>query len=200
MGVDYFGARYYKNDMGRFYSPDPVLSSSHEEDPQTWNKYVYARDNPMRYTDPTGLDFSLSCSQNNGTTCQDGKTYYKDANGEYQETLVHSDSKGNLFDQSGNSYTATVSGSGVAFSGNGSSNVAGTFVNGTNETTINGSGSLSGFTFDFTYSNVKSGVTAGGGVQLQRHSRPNGTCPRESGIYSLFLGRIRFLTSFDGRL
>jgi RHS repeat-associated protein len=161
-GLDYMDARYYGSTMGRFMSPDPILSSGHEEDPQTWNKYAYARNNPLRYTDPTGLDFSLGCSQNNGTTCQGGNTYYQDAKGNYQETLISSDAKGNLSDQSGNSYTANVSGSGVTFSGNGSSNVAGTFVNGTNATTINGSGALSGFTFNFTYSDMKSGVNAGG--------------------------------------
>jgi RHS repeat-associated protein len=161
-GNDYFGARYYASSMGRFLSPDPILSSGHDDDPQTWNKYAYGRNNPLRYTDPTGLDFSLGCAQNNGTTCQGGNTYYKDANGNYQETLVKSDANGTLTDQSGNKYTANVSGSGVTFSGNGSSNVAGTFVNGTNATTINGSGALSGFTFDFTYSNMKSGVSAGG--------------------------------------
>jgi RHS repeat-associated protein len=161
-GLDYMEARYYGSSMGRFMSPDPILSSAHDDDPQTWNKYAYARNNPLRYSDPTGLDFSLGCSQNNGTTCQNGSTYYQDKNGNYQQTLIHSDAKGNLSDQSGNSYTANVSGSGVTFSGNGASNVAGTFVNGTAATTINGSGALSGFTFNFTYSDTKSGVNAGG--------------------------------------
>jgi len=161
-GLDYMEARYYGSSMGRFMSPDPILSSGHDDDPQTWNKYAYARNNPLRYSDPTGLDFSLGCGTNNGTTCQGGNTYYKDGNGNYQETLIHSGANGSLSDQSGNSYTANVSGSGVTFSGNGGSNVAGTFVNGTAATTINGSGALSGFTFNFTYSEVKSGISAGG--------------------------------------
>jgi RHS repeat-associated protein len=159
-GLDNFGARYNSSSMGRFMSPDPL--GGHRIDPQTLNKYVYVRNNPVTLTDPTGLDFSLSCAQNNGTTCQNGTVYYKDKNGDYRQTLIHSDDKGNLSDQSENKYTANVSGAGVSFTGNGGTNVAGTFVNGTNATTINGSGALSGFTFNFSYSNSFGNVSAGG--------------------------------------
>src|SRR5437016_8633678 len=38
----------------------------------------------------------------------------------------------------------------------------GVFINGSNATSIQGSGDLAGFTFNFTYSNVRSGVSAGG--------------------------------------
>jgi RHS repeat-associated protein len=159
-GNDYFGARYYSSSMGRFLSPDQL--GGHLYDPQTLNKYSYVRNNPLSLTDPTGLDFSLSCAKDNGTTCQGGTVHYQDKNGDYQQTLVHSDDKGNLSDQSGNKYSANVSGSGVTFTGNGGTNVAGTFVNGTNATTINGSGALSGFTFNFTYSETNTGISAGG--------------------------------------
>jgi RHS repeat-associated protein len=54
-GLDYFGARYFSGAQGRFTSPDPLLLSAKLEDPQTWNRYVYARNNPLRYTDPLGL-------------------------------------------------------------------------------------------------------------------------------------------------
>lgn len=43
--------------MGRFMSPDPSgLLAQHPEDPQSWNLYVYARNNPLIYLDPNGLD------------------------------------------------------------------------------------------------------------------------------------------------
>ena len=71
------------------------------------------------------MDFSLGCGKDNGTTCQGGNTYYKDAKDNYQETMIKSDAKGNPSDQSGNSYRANVSGAGVTFSGNGGTNVAG---------------------------------------------------------------------------
>jgi RHS repeat-associated protein len=54
-GLDYFGARYYASAQGRFSSTDPLLSSGQLEDPQTWNRYSYTLNNPLRYVDPTGL-------------------------------------------------------------------------------------------------------------------------------------------------
>jgi RHS repeat-associated protein len=53
-GLDYFGARYYGSNMGRFLSPDPTGGSL--LNPQTLNKYSYGLNNPLVYTDPTGLD------------------------------------------------------------------------------------------------------------------------------------------------
>jgi RHS repeat-associated protein len=54
--LDYFGARYYGNWLSRFITPDPLLASGHPEEPQSWNRYSYALNNPLRYTDPDGLD------------------------------------------------------------------------------------------------------------------------------------------------
>jgi len=56
-GLDYFGARYYGSNMGRFMSPDPSgLLAQRPEDPQSWNMYAYARNNPLIFIDPNGLD------------------------------------------------------------------------------------------------------------------------------------------------
>jgi RHS repeat-associated protein len=71
-GLDYFGARYMSSSMGRFMSPDDFTKDTHVADPQSWNLYAYARNNPLRYTDPTGQNatVSTSCSTtNNQTTC-----------------------------------------------------------------------------------------------------------------------------------
>jgi RHS repeat-associated protein len=54
-GNDYFGARYYASSMGRFMSPDHPLIDQHPENPQSWNLYAYARNNPLINIDPTGL-------------------------------------------------------------------------------------------------------------------------------------------------
>jgi RHS repeat-associated protein len=54
-GLDYFLARYNAAAQGRFTSPDPLLNSGRPSDPQSWNRYAYASNNPLRYTDPTGL-------------------------------------------------------------------------------------------------------------------------------------------------
>ena len=53
-GLDYFGARYYSGAQGRFTSPDVPLADQWEKDPQSWNLYAYARNNPFRFYDPTG--------------------------------------------------------------------------------------------------------------------------------------------------
>jgi len=55
-GNDYFGARYYGSTMGRWMSPDPAgLAAVNPSYPQTWNLYAYAANNPLIYTDPSGL-------------------------------------------------------------------------------------------------------------------------------------------------
>ncbi len=53
-GLDYFGARYLMAGQGRFGSPDVPLVDQHVEDPQSWNLYSYARNNPQLFVDPTG--------------------------------------------------------------------------------------------------------------------------------------------------
>ncbi len=56
-GLDYFGARYYSSNMGRFSSPDPGwFFASRLENPQTWNQYSYVLNNPLNATDPDGYD------------------------------------------------------------------------------------------------------------------------------------------------
>jgi len=55
-GNDYFGARYYASSMGRFMSPDPSkLSYNDPTNPQGFNLFNYALNNPLAYIDPTGL-------------------------------------------------------------------------------------------------------------------------------------------------
>jgi len=49
-GLYYFGARFYDPDLGRFTSVDPVA----ENEP-----YSYVANNPMMYTDPTGMYLNL---------------------------------------------------------------------------------------------------------------------------------------------
>jgi RHS repeat-associated protein len=54
-GLDYFGARYFSAAQGRFASPDPLLNSGRPWEPQSWNRYAYVLNNPLRFTDPIGL-------------------------------------------------------------------------------------------------------------------------------------------------
>jgi RHS repeat-associated protein len=52
--LDYAKARMFGSSVGRFTSPDDFLNDTHVSDPQSWNLYVYVRNNPLRYIDPTG--------------------------------------------------------------------------------------------------------------------------------------------------
>lgn len=54
---DYYDyARYYSPQLGRFMSPDPAdLGAANPGNPQSWNRYAYAMNNPTSSTDPTGL-------------------------------------------------------------------------------------------------------------------------------------------------
>lgn len=74
-GLDYFGARYYGSSMGRMMSPDPFIPFNLKKDefqtwisnPQHWNKYAYVLNNPLKFTDPTGLTETVYYSTNNLT-------------------------------------------------------------------------------------------------------------------------------------
>jgi RHS repeat-associated protein len=50
----YDHARSLETGTGRFLSPD--LLGGKIADPQSWNRYTYARNNPLRYIDPNGQD------------------------------------------------------------------------------------------------------------------------------------------------
>lgn len=52
--LDYMHARYYDSDMGRFLSVDP--GGFYPERPQSWNRYAYVENNPLRSIDPDGRD------------------------------------------------------------------------------------------------------------------------------------------------
>jgi len=55
-GLDNFRARFFGSSMGRFTRPDPIMFSKQKVvDPQQWNMYAYARNNPLRFLDPTGM-------------------------------------------------------------------------------------------------------------------------------------------------
>jgi RHS repeat-associated protein len=53
-GNDYFEARYYSSAIARFLSADEAFADQHPADPQSWNLYMYAGNNPLGFVDRTG--------------------------------------------------------------------------------------------------------------------------------------------------
>lgn len=87
--LDYAQARYYTGRQGRFTSVDALQSSANPGQPQSWNRYTYTLNNPLNFTDPTGL---ISCPP--GVTCVNQNTsdeHYFDPD---EDDYVHSGSGG----------------------------------------------------------------------------------------------------------
>jgi RHS repeat-associated protein len=54
-GLDYFGARHNRPEVGRFTSVDPLTELQIALfEPQRWNRYVYVGNRPLRLVDPDG--------------------------------------------------------------------------------------------------------------------------------------------------
>ncbi|MCP2309929.1 polymorphic toxin-type HINT domain-containing protein [Kitasatospora paracochleata] len=53
-GLTNLGAREYDPVHGRFLNPDPIVNPS---EPQQWNAYAYSNNNPIDYSDPSGLSW-----------------------------------------------------------------------------------------------------------------------------------------------
>jgi RHS repeat-associated protein len=52
IGLTYMNARFYVPTLSRFLSADTIVSDP--TDPQTWNRYSYTLNNPVKFIDPTG--------------------------------------------------------------------------------------------------------------------------------------------------
>lgn len=93
----YFEARYLKGALSRFLSPDPKfanpggLSSADQfaylARPQKINLYSYVLNNPLKYSDPTGLDdeqvFAVGIQGSGGVTTPFGNPYGEVGGGVY---------------------------------------------------------------------------------------------------------------------
>jgi len=62
LGIYHFNARFYSPKLGRFLSADTIVPNP--ANPQDLNRYSYVRNNPLRYTDPSG-----------NRPCGDGEKY-----------------------------------------------------------------------------------------------------------------------------
>ena len=95
-GLDYFGARYYGGARGRFTSVDPENASGDPADPQSWNGYAYARNNPLLYVDPDGRYFIVCQSDGDCTTYAVDSDFYRFLREENLQFDPETDEDGNL--------------------------------------------------------------------------------------------------------
>ena len=51
-GLMNYNARWYDPALGRFAQADTLIPQP--SDPQSWDRYAYVENNPLRYTDPSG--------------------------------------------------------------------------------------------------------------------------------------------------
>ena len=69
-------ARYYSSTLGRFLSPDPL--DGLQSFPQSWNRYAYAHNNPLKYIDPTGKYVFAACTGSD-ERCQADRSAFEQA-------------------------------------------------------------------------------------------------------------------------
>lgn len=67
-GFIHMNGRVYDPVLGRFLTPDPLVQRPTLS--QNWNRYTYAWNNPLRYTDPTGYS---NTSRTNGQVAIDAQ-------------------------------------------------------------------------------------------------------------------------------
>jgi RHS repeat-associated protein len=73
-GLDYFGARYYSNGLGRFVTPDwaakaATVPYADLKDPQSLNLFSYVRNRPTVMADPDGHDIDSQNPCNGVKNC-----------------------------------------------------------------------------------------------------------------------------------
>ena len=70
----YYNARYYDPGLGTFISPDSLVPGAGQV--INYNRFLYARGNPLKYTDPTGYSsHEKECSTQE---CWEREFYWKD--------------------------------------------------------------------------------------------------------------------------
>ncbi len=79
--LDFAQARYYNKNHGRFTSPDEPFLDQFEDNPQSWNLYLYVRNNPLNLVDPFGTKAGCPPGSSDGCYEREGKYYHKDENG-----------------------------------------------------------------------------------------------------------------------
>jgi len=67
-GLDYADQRFYASTYGRFNTPDQFRRSARRRNPESWNRYIYANDDPINKNDTTGR----TCVDQSGSWADNG--------------------------------------------------------------------------------------------------------------------------------
>jgi len=71
-GLDYFGARFYNFLVGCWLSVDPItITKDRILNPQALNLYSYAKNHPIKFIDPNGMDVAI-----NANTIEEARKYF----------------------------------------------------------------------------------------------------------------------------
>lgn len=101
IGLDYFLARYHSPVQGRLTSVDPENAGAYPGNPQSWNGYTYALNNPIIYSDPDGLKVVI-CYQGGCVEISDDEANATLFNKKFQERSQFYVKQGNIYDLQGN--------------------------------------------------------------------------------------------------
>lgn len=113
-GLDYFGARYYGNWVGRFLTPDwaakaAAIPYAQLDDPQSLNLYSYVRNRPTFVADLDGHDVGDGSQVTTTTTTSGPQTFTTSANGNtVTVTYTVTTTTTTVQDQQGNVVSANV--------------------------------------------------------------------------------------------
>jgi RHS repeat-associated protein len=116
-GLDFFEARYYASTQGRFTSVDPLGASAIVSNPQSFNRYTYVLNNPLKYIDPDGMDAhdpwaSLTDEERkllaSKLTTVTGKDQMKAAGQAFNKLVTATNKDGTLNEDQTNSNVASV--------------------------------------------------------------------------------------------
>jgi RHS repeat-associated protein len=70
--------REYASGFQRWFTPDPENAGADPSNPQTWNMYAYAGNNPTTNTDPTGELYCGPADENSTSNCVLDEEYFKE--------------------------------------------------------------------------------------------------------------------------
>ena len=118
-GTDHAQFRQYSSAQGRWMSPDPYDGSYDASNPQSFNRYSYVLNNPLRFKDPSGLticnygssDFGGDdieetvdegeCTSNGGTPVVDNTTVNVNSGDDGSVTVITSETTSGLVNPGG---------------------------------------------------------------------------------------------------